>query len=123
MGEDVQTYVQSYLIYKLNKTKKKKIARLLQSLPILKRLWENILMEFIGGFPKVGKFKFIFMIVDKFSKYVIFIPAVHACPAKETTKLFFNHVVKYFGLPKNIFSNWDAQFTSQFWTKLFKLSG
>ncbi|RVW14418.1 hypothetical protein CK203_090505 [Vitis vinifera] len=47
----------------------------------------------------------------------------HACPGEEATRLFLNHVVKYFGLPKDIVNNRDARFTCWFWTKLFKLLG
>ena len=64
-------------------------------------------MDFIGGFPKVREFKSFFMIVDRLSKYVVFILAPHACPVKEVARLFFNHVVKYFKLPKD---NCDARF-------------
>ena len=79
--------------------------------------------HFISGFSKVEEFKSIFVIVDWFSKYVVFIPAPHACPTEEATRLFLNHVVKYFGLPKDIVNNRDARFTCWFWTKLFKLLG
>ena len=35
-------------------------------------------------------------------------PTPHACLAKETTRLFFNHVVKYFRLLKDIVSDRDV---------------
>lgn len=38
------------------------------------------------------------LIVDKFSKYVVYIPAPHVCPIEGAARLFFNHVVKHFGL-------------------------
>ncbi|RVW31777.1 Transposon Tf2-2 polyprotein [Vitis vinifera] len=72
MGEDVQAYVKSCLVFQMDKIERKKAARLLQPLPIPKRPWENISMDFITGFPK------------------------------EAAKLFFNNVVKHFGLPKDI---------------------
>ena len=65
-------------------------------------------MDFIGGFPKVREFKYIFMIVDRLFKYVAFILTPHACPVKEVVRLFLNHVVKYFKLPKDIVSDFDA---------------
>ncbi|KAL2226683.1 UNVERIFIED_CONTAM: hypothetical protein Sindi_2027000 [Sesamum indicum] len=39
-----------------------------------------------------------------------------------TTHLFFKHIVKYWGLPKVIISDWNSRFTGVFWTELFKLS-
>ena len=56
-------------------------------------------MDFITGFPKVRDFKSIFVVVDRFSKYAVFIPAPDACLVEETIKLFFSNVVKHFGLP------------------------
>ena len=71
----------------------------------------------------VCDFKSIFVIVDRFSKYSVFIPAPSACPAEDVTRLFFSHVVKHFGLPRDIVSDRDAQFTNCFWVELFKLLG
>ena len=80
-------------------------------------------MDFITGFPKVHDFKSVFVVVDKFSMYVVFIPALDACPTEEAAKLFFSNVVKHFGLPKDIVSDRDARFIGQFWVELFKLLG
>ena len=80
-------------------------------------------MNFITGFPKVRDFKSIFVVVDRFSKYVVFIPTPDACPVEKAAKLFFSNVVKHFGLPRNIVIDRDARFTSRFWVELFKLFG
>ena len=81
MGEDVQAYVRSCLVCQLDKTERKKAAGLLQPLPIPEKPWESISMDFISGFPKVSDYKFILVVVDRFSKYAVFIPASDACPA------------------------------------------
>ena len=67
--------------------------------------------------------KSIMVVVDRFSKYAVFIAAPHACTAHEAAELFLNHVVKIFGLPKDIVSDRDTRFTGRFWTYLFKLIG
>ena len=123
MGENVQAYVKSCLVCQMDKTERKKAAGLLQPLPIPEKPWENISMDFITGFPKVRDIKFVFVVVDRFSKYAVFIPAPNACPAKKAAKLFFSNVVKHFGLPRDIVSDRDARFTSKFWVELFKLLG
>ena len=46
-----------------------------------------------------------------------------ACPVEEVANLFFNHVVKHFGLPKNIVSDRYARFMGHFWVELFKILG
>ena len=80
-------------------------------------------MDFITRFPQVRDFKSVFVVVDRFSKCVVFIPAPNACPAEEAAKLFFSSVVKHFGLPKDIVSDRDTRFTGKFWVELFKLLG
>ena len=59
----------------------KKSTGLLQPLPIPKKPWESISMDFIGGFPKVHEFRSVFVIVDRFSKYAVCVPALDACPS------------------------------------------
>ena len=80
-------------------------------------------MEFITLFPKVRGFKSIFVVMDRFSKYFVFIPTPDACPIEEATRLFFTNAVKHFGLSRDIVSDRDARFTGQFWIELFKLFG
>ncbi|RVX14399.1 Transposon Ty3-I Gag-Pol polyprotein [Vitis vinifera] len=80
-------------------------------------------MDFINGFPKIRDFKSIFVIVDRFSKYYVFILALDACPAEEAARLLFSYVVKHFGLPRDIVSDCDARFIGHFWVELFKLLG
>ena len=69
----------------------KKIAGLLPSLPIPEKPWESISTDFISGFPKVSDYKSIFVIVDWFSKYALFIPALEACPTEKAARLFFQY--------------------------------
>ncbi|RVX03852.1 Transposon Tf2-2 polyprotein [Vitis vinifera] len=123
MGEEVQAYVKTCLVCQMDKTERKKAAGLLQPLPIPEKPWESISMDFISGFPKVRDFKSVFVVVDRFSKYAVFIPAPDTCPAEEAAKLFFSNVVKHFGLPRDIVSDRDARFTGKFWVELFKLLG
>ena len=111
MGEDVQAYVKSCLVCQLDKTKKKKMARLLQPLPIPEKPWQIVSMDFISGFPKACECKSIFVVVDQFSKYSVFMATSEACPVEEAANLFFSHVVKHFGLPKDIVNDRDARFT------------
>ena len=80
-------------------------------------------MDFINMFPKVREFGSVFVIVDRFSKYVMSVLAPDAYPAEEATRLFFNNVVEYFGLLKDIVSDRDARFIGKFWVELFKLLG
>ena len=93
---------------------------LLQPLPILERPWQSISMDFITGFLKAHECKSIFFVN---LKVFIFLWQHRRHPAEEAAKLFFSHVVKHFGLPKDIVSDRDARFTGCFWVELFKLLG
>ena len=48
--------------------------------------------------PKVRRFGIFMVVVDKFSMYATFIPATAGFMEKEANRLFFNKVVKYWGL-------------------------
>ncbi|KAK4383419.1 Transposon Ty3-I Gag-Pol polyprotein [Sesamum angolense] len=123
MEEDVEPYVRTCLVCQLDKVERKKEAGLLQPLPIPKVPWQSISMDFISSFSKVNGMASVLVVVDRFSKYEIFIVAPHACPAETTVELFFKNVTKYFGVPKDIVSDRDARFTERFWTTLFNMMG
>ena len=80
-------------------------------------------MDFITCLPKSEGFGSILVVVDRFSKYGTFIPTSGDCTADEAARLFFKHVVKYWGIPLTIISDRDPRFTGSFWTELFKLTG
>ncbi|KAL0396344.1 UNVERIFIED_CONTAM: Transposon Ty3-I Gag-Pol polyprotein [Sesamum calycinum] len=123
MEEDVESYVRTCLVCQLDKVERKKEAGLLQSLPIPEVPWQSVSMDFITGFPKVNGMASILVVVNRFSKYRIFIVAPHACPAETAAELFFKNVTKYFSVPKDIISERDARFTGRFWTALFNMMG
>lgn len=80
-------------------------------------------MDFITRFLKVQGYWSILVVVDTFSKYVVFIPVQHECPVEEAARLFFSNVVKYFGIPEDIVSDRDSRFIDKFWVELFKMMG
>ena len=80
-------------------------------------------MDFIIGLPKLEGYGSIIVVVDRFSNYVTFIVASTDYTAKETTRLFLKHMVKYWGSPNYIISDHDLRFTRKFWMKLFKFMG
>ena len=75
------------------------------------------------GLPSSEGCNWIFVVVDRYSKYATFIPTPKECTAEQAARLFLKHVVKYWGVPKSIISDRDTRFTGKFWTELFKLLG
>ena len=59
-------------------------------------------MDFISEFSKVEGFGSVLVVVERFSKYAVFIPASSGCPAEEATRIFFSSVVKHIGMPEDI---------------------
>ena len=72
-------------------------------------------MDFITHLPESISFDSIFTIVDRFSKFVRFIPIKSTYDAPMIAQLLFDHWVCQFGMPKVIVSDRDTKFTSKFW--------
>ncbi|KAI5671867.1 hypothetical protein M9H77_12231 [Catharanthus roseus] len=119
MQDEVESYVRTCLICQQDKVEPNAPSGLLDPLPIPKRPWESVSIDFITSLPKSEGFGSIIVVVDRFSKYATFIPAPTDCTAEETTRLFLKNVV----VPSNIVSDRDPRFTGRFWTELFKLLG
>ena len=94
---------------------------MLQPLPIPERPWESVSMDFITGLPISEGYMNIMVVVDRLTKYGVFVPAPKELPAGHVAKLFMKHVAKYWGLPQSIVCDRDAHFTNRFWKELFKL--
>jgi hypothetical protein len=69
----------------------------------------------IGPFkPTLGNFKFVFMMIDKFSKWIEYMPLVKASSKKAVE--FLDQVIHCFGIPNNIITNLGTLFTrNMFW--------
>jgi hypothetical protein len=96
---------------------------LLQPLGIPPRPWHTISMDFVEGLPTSSKQNVILVIVDRFTKYVHFIPLSHPCTVSRVAFLFLQHVFKLHGLSSSIVSDRDTAFTSLFWEELFRRQG
>lgn len=60
----------------------------------------------------------ILTIVDRFSRGLRLVPLPDLPIAFQTAEILFLHVFRYFGIPGDIVSNWDPQFTSKVWKRL-----
>jgi hypothetical protein len=62
-------------------------------------------MDFITDLPPFSSYDSILVVVDHLTKMAQFIPCIKTIIGKGTTKLFFDHVFWYHGLPENIISD------------------
>jgi hypothetical protein len=88
---------------------------LLQPLNILDWKWEDISMNFIMGLPLAGrKVDSICVIVDRFIKYVHFIPVHTRFIAQNYVEIYIAHILCLHGVPKMIVSDRGSQFVARF---------
>uniref|UniRef100_A0A2N9HGX7 Reverse transcriptase n=1 Tax=Fagus sylvatica TaxID=28930 RepID=A0A2N9HGX7_FAGSY len=123
MKKDIKAYIRGCDTCQRLKHETSKPAGLLQPLAIPPRPWHSISMDFVEGLPTSSKQNVIFVIVDRFTKYVHFIPLSHPYTASKVAALFLQHVFKLHGLPSSIVSDRDTAFTSLFWEELFRRQG
>jgi hypothetical protein len=114
LKKDAEEYVKTCLTCQQNRVLNKKQAGLLRPLPIPEGPWESVSMDFIVSLSPSKGFDAIMVVVDRFSKMAHFIPTKESATAQEMGRLFFTHVFKHHGLPKDIVSDRDPKFTSKF---------
>ena len=61
--------------------------------------------------------------VERFSEMLIIIPLGDNTDAESVARVFFTHIVKIHGLPKQIISDRDLQLVGNVWTKLMATMG
>ncbi len=123
LKDDAEEYVKTCLICQQNWIFNKKQVGLLQPLLIPEGPWESVSMDFMVNLLPSRGFDAIMVVVDRFSKMAHFIPTKDEATAQEMGRLFFTHVFKHHGLPKDIVSDQNPKFTSKFWRALWKRMG
>jgi hypothetical protein len=71
-------------------------------------------MNFMEGLPKYKGQEVIFVVVDRFSKYVYFIVIPYPYTASFMARVFLDNIYKLHCLPATIMSDRDAVFLSLF---------
>jgi hypothetical protein len=115
LKRDVLHHVRDCMTCQHNKSEFTHPVRLLQPFSILEQKWDNISMEFIIGFPKVQGRDYIYVVVDRLTKYVHFFSYPSEYNISQVADLFFREVFRLHGLPRNIVSDQDNMFLNTFW--------
>ena len=111
MVPDISAFVAACTVCAQNKTPRQAPSGLLQSLPVPRRPWSHICLDFVTGLPPSDGNTVILAVVDRFSKAAHFIPLPKLPSAKETAQ----HVIRIHVFPVDIVSERVPQFSSQFW--------
>jgi hypothetical protein len=113
MKRKIAEYVSKYNIYQQVKVEHQRPARPLQLLQISKWKWEMITMNFVSGFPKERKGNdAIWIIVDRLTKSVLFLPIKMTDSINKIAKVYINEVVRLHEILVSIVSDRDPRFTS-----------
>jgi hypothetical protein len=73
-------------------------------------------MDFFVGLPKtLNGHDAIWVIIDRLTKSVHFIPIKVTDPVPKLVELYIREIVRLSGIPVSIVSDCDARFTSRFW--------
>ena len=96
-------------------------AGLLQPLPIPKRPWVAVSMDFVEGLPKSQMKEVVMVVVGRFTKFFHFVALSHPYTTSKVATLYMQNVFKLHGMPTSIVSDRDPIFTSHFWQELMKL--
>jgi hypothetical protein len=124
MRKEVAGYVAKCSICQQVRVEHRKPAGLLQQLPIPEWKWEMITMDFVSGLPR-GKRgnNAIWVIVDRLTKFALFLPVKMTDSVDKLAKIYVNEVVRLHGVPTLIVSDRDPRFTSRLWPSIQRALG
>jgi hypothetical protein len=81
-------------------------------------------MDFISELPEsMTGHDCILVIVDKLTKYALFIPTATKLTELECARLFFKEVITKFGIPRQIITDRDVRWRGIFWNEICSLMG
>ncbi len=123
MGTDVRRMVAACSTCARNKEPRDLPQGKLHPLPIPRRPWSHISMDFVSGLPNSQGNTVILVVVDRFSKACHLIPASKIPTAGQTAELLMQHVFRIHGFPQDMVSDRGSQFTSRFWKAFGRLIG
>ncbi|KAF4482546.1 Transposon Tf2-9 polyprotein [Colletotrichum fructicola Nara gc5] len=102
---------------------------MLQPLPVPQTAWQSISLDFIVKLPKSREpltgihYDSVLVIVDRLTKYAYFIPYKETSNAEECAYTFLKYIIANHGTPKEIVSDRDKIFTSNFWKSIMSHLG
>ncbi|KAK3565354.1 hypothetical protein QTP86_007128 [Hemibagrus guttatus] len=115
MAENVTHFVRGFSVCALVSTSRHLPEGKLVPLPIPRRPWSHLDIDFAMDLPVSNGFTTILVTVDCFSKACKLIPLKGLPTALETAEAFFSNVFRHCGIPQDIVSDREPQFISRVW--------
>jgi len=122
MKEQIQTYIKHCQKCQQSKVSNQKTSGSLVPLPTPSGPWLDVTMDFTEMLESLG-YNYILVVVDRFSKEVVFVPCTKEETALTTAELFRDHVWCQHGLPSSVVSDRGSVFASNFLGELYRLLG
>ena len=123
MSRGIKAFVSTCDICQKSKLRRHAPVGLLQLIPIPTRPFEVISMDFIPELLKSNGFDNILVIVDKLTKYGIFIPCSTKITEDKTARLFFIHIIAHYSLPQQVITDRDSRWHNDLWGEICRLMG
>ncbi|XP_029550712.1 uncharacterized protein LOC115150975 [Salmo trutta] len=115
MREDTRRFVAACPVCAQNKNANWASSGLLHPLPIPRRPWSHLALDFVTGLPSSDGNTVNLTIVDRFSKFAHFVPFSKLPSASTTSEILVREVFRVHGLPSDIVSDRGPKFTSAVW--------
>uniref|UniRef100_A0A9J8AQI1 Gypsy retrotransposon integrase-like protein 1 n=1 Tax=Cyprinus carpio carpio TaxID=630221 RepID=A0A9J8AQI1_CYPCA len=123
LQRDVRAFVSACPVCAQCKESRTQPHGLQHPLPIPRRPWSHISLDFVTGLPPSQGNTVILVVVDRFSKTCHLLPMPKLPTANQTAELLMKHVFRIHGFPQDMVSDRGPQFTSRFWKAFGRLIG
>ena len=123
MAKSVRDFCKTCEVCQQTKTLNAKPMGRLHSLPIPRRPWDSIGMDFVGPFPTSKGYDYLWVVICRLISMVHLIPVTTKITASELSWKYLREVVRLHGLPSSIVSDRDSKFTSRWWKELHRVLG
>jgi len=123
MKRDVESYVSGCTVCQRTKPSHTKAHGHLKTLEVPERAWQHITMDFIEELPSSNGYNSILVVVDRLTKWAIFVPTTTTLTSPGLADIILREVVSQHGLPTSIVSDRGSKFTAHFWRNLTDLMG
>ena len=119
MKRDIVEYVSKCLICQQVKAEHQVQSDLLNPSSISQWKRDNIIMDFVSGFPLTQKkHDSVWVIVDRLTKFSHFLPVRLDYLMDRLVEMYVSEIVQLHGIPLSIVSDHDPRFTLRFWKEL-----
>ena len=119
MKKEIADFVSRCLTYQQVKAEHQNPVGKIQPLLIPVWKWDKIAMDFVTGLPITRiQHDAIWVIVDRLTKSVHFLPVSNDDPLDKLAQLYVVEIVRLHGVPISTVSDRDPRFTSRFWSSL-----